>query len=100
MSNIEAVVHSDSESKCESKCDELINEYEDSSDKCMISADKCSGISSCKYVDWHEIVFASGVYNFEGAKIPVESNLNVSFWKKRLKLATTVAMSVNIKNSV
>ena len=64
---------------------------------CVVSNDNCKAVSdewivandmslvtNCKYVELHEAVFASGVYNFQGVKIPVESNVNVSFWEHSL----------------
>ena len=42
-------------------------------------------IINCKYVELFTMVSDSIMYNFQGIRCPVDSSLNMDFWKEHLK---------------
>ena len=54
--------------------------YSDNADSvCDVHSDEF-----CKYILIHDAVRSSGQYNFEYARIPIHSSINVQFWKDHL----------------
>ena len=43
-----------------------------------------SNCANC-LVHMHEVIYRSGMYNFQGCRIPVKSNLKIEFWRQHLR---------------